>query len=277
MDFYPGEPFVVFFIGRSDVTRRVNRIVAVVFTIFALKASALCVPDFKWRRDSLSFSNDTVLSYGTDERGHLTMRAREKPVAYSHRCFVLARAIMQFHQFARFAPELPSVSDAEYRRLIRKVSRIPTWQSSRPNERRIVIPGYADLRQFSRGREMLLKQELGEWWPSYVRIGNWRMVFPFPPAGQKAAAEKLIERMDRGDLQAVYITWFPWMNHCVVLFDYHRLANGDVKFDICDPNYPDAPGVLFYHAATRTFDFPKRWYWTGGRVNLLRVYISPFH
>jgi hypothetical protein len=255
----------------------VSRIIAVVLILLSLETSGWCVPAFDWPRDSLSFSNDTVLSYGTDERGHLTMHAREKPVAYSHRCFVLARAIMQFHQFARFAPDLPRVSDVEYRRLIRKVSRIPTWQRSRPDERRVVIPGYSDLRHFSRGREMLLKQELGEWWPSYVRLGNWRMVFPFSPADQKTAGAKLIERLDRSDLQAVYITVFPWMNHCIVLFDYHRLANGDVKFDICDPNYPNAPGALFYRAATRSFDFPKRWYWTGGRVNLLRVYISPFH
>lgn len=247
------------------------------FLLAGLSAPLRARPDFDWRRDSFSFSNDTVLAYGTDEQGKLTMHARNEPVGYSHRCFVLARAVMQFHQFAKFDPKQPRATEAEYRRLVRKISRIATWRQPFAEAQRVVIPGYADLRSFSRGKEMLLKQELGNWWPSYLRVGNWRMIFPFPPAGQATAARKMIERLDRGELQAVYITVFPWMNHCVVLFDHRRLPNGDIRFSIYDPNYPKEIGALFYRAASRTFDFPKRWYWTGGRVNLLRVYISPIH
>jgi hypothetical protein len=251
---------------------------AILFFVSAVAlAPAHAAPGFDWREDSFSFSNDTVLAYGTDESGRLTMHSRREPVGYSHRCFVLARAVMQFHQFARFEPGAQRASGAEYRRLVRKLSRIPAWRAPFPEERRVVIPGYANLRAFSRGHEMLLKQELGNWWPSYLRIGNWRMIFPFPPAGQAAAAGRMIERLDRGDLQAVYLTVFPWMNHCVVLFDHRRMANGDIRFALYDPNYPEQAGALFYRAATRSFDFPKRWYWTGGRVNLLRVYISPLH
>jgi hypothetical protein len=232
---------------------------------------------FDWQAETFAFSNDTVFRYGTDEAGNLTMRRREKPVEFSHRCFVLCRAAMQFHQFARFAPERPRATPDAYRRLVKKICRIPVWWPPLSKDRAIVIPGYRDLRDFSKGHEHLLKEELGNWFPSYIRVGNWRMSLAFPRFGQRWAAERLTRALDRGTLQAVYLARNLHMNHCVVLFDYHRLKNGDLRFDLYDPNYPGEKGVLTYHADSRSFDFPKRWFWTGGRVNLMRVFITPWH
>lgn len=232
---------------------------------------------FDWRADTIAFSNDTVFGYGIDEKGQLTMHVKEKPPQYAHRCFVLARAVMQFHKFARFAPEQPRVSAAEYRRLVKHVSRIPVWFGERPPDRRVVIPGYRDLNAFSRGHEYMFKETLGEWVPTYLRVGNWRMTMAFPRFGQAAAARHLTRGIDRGKLQAVYLTRFLKMNHVIVLFDYHRLPNGDLRFDAYDPNYPNELSSLLYHPKERNFDFGKRWFWPGGTVNLMRVYISPVH
>lgn len=242
---------------------------------FTLLARAGAQPQFAWRDETLAFSNDTVFAYGVDDAGRLTMHRKAKTPVFSHRCFVVCRAVLQFHKFARFAPERPRVAEENYASLIRRVSRIPAWFPARKTNRRIVIPGYANLREFSRGHEHLLKEELGYWFPTYLRVGNWRMVGPFPRWGQALAARVLTRGLDHGALQAVYITRFPKMNHCLILFDHHRLPKGDERFDACDPNYPGQIGTLFYRQDQQSFEFPKRWFWTGGRVNLMRVYLSP--
>lgn len=248
---------------------------ALIFSAAPLRASA--PTGFDWRTDTIAFSNDTVFAYGIDEAGRLTMHARDKAPEYSHRCFVLARAILQFHQFARFAPEEPRATPAEYRKLVRHLSKIPAWFPERSAARRVVIPGYANLFEFSRAYEHMFKEELGNWFPTYLRVGNWRMVGPFPRAGQALAARQLARGLDRGKLQAVYITWFPKMNHCIILFDYERRRNGDLHFLACDPNYPARLGSLDYREKERDFVFPKTWFWPGGHVNLMRVYLSPWH
>jgi len=87
-----------------------------------------------------------------------------------------------------------------------------------------------------------------------------------------------VRGLDRGKLEAVYLTRFPRMNHCVILFGYHLLDGGSrTRFDAYDPNYPNTLSWVDYNAKARGFDFERRWFWPGGRVNLMRVYISPIH
>ncbi len=139
--------------------------------------------DFDLRRDTFAFSNDTALAYGVDEQGQLHISLREKPVEYSHRCFVLARAVLQFHQFARFEPKQAKLSREEYRVRLKRLCRIPVWASG-PRER-IVFSGFADLRGFSVAYEGLLKENLGNWLPTYLRVGNWRMCMGHLRAGRR--------------------------------------------------------------------------------------------
>lgn len=231
--------------------------------------------DFDLKRETFAFSNDTVLRYGLDEQGRLHISRRDKPVAFSHRCFVLARAVLQFHQFVRFAPEKPKLSREEYRGLLRHVFRIPVWAGA-PRER-IVFPGYRDLHGFSVAYEGLLKETLGNWVPSYLRVGNWRMAWPFPRWGQAAAARWLVGSLERHEARAVYLARFPKMNHVVIVYDMRRKANEDIRFIVYDPNYPNKPSWIDYNAATRSFSFQKRWYFPGGGINVFRVFISPIH
>ena len=208
----------------------------------------------------------------------MTSHRREKPASFKSRCFTLTRAVMQFHQFARFAPEQPQATDAEYRKLLRRVFRVPTWMPERPAAKRIVIPGYRNLNEFSRGREHLMKETIGNWLPTYLRLGNWRMVTPFPRIGRQNAYAQLLRGLDRGKLQAVYLSHFPTMNHCVVLFDRHVLdGGGRTRFDTDDPNYPNTLTWVDYDAKESNFSLEPRSFWPGGRVSLMRVYISPIH
>lgn len=231
---------------------------------------------FDLKRDVFSFSNDTVFAYGVDEAGKLHINQREKPAEFSHRCFVLGRGVLQFWQFAEFAPKKPKLSRDEYHRLIRKLCRIPVW-SKGPRER-LVFPGFADLHSFSAAYEGLLKEDLGNWLPSYLRVGNWRMTMGHLRAGQASAADWLLKSVrDEHRLRAIYIARFPWMNHVVIVYGAKPLPGGDIRFTVYDPNYPSEPGWIDYHAKERSFDFQKRWYFPGGRVNVMRVFISPFH
>jgi hypothetical protein len=252
--------------------------------LFALAVLAICRASapaaapthFDWRADTIAFSNDTALDYDIDASGRMTTRTRAKPALFSHRCFVLARAVLQFHKFARFAPAQPRATDAEYRALLLGLFRVPVWMPERGPAQRIVFPGYADLNEFSRAHETLMKVTMGAWFPTYLRVGNWRMVGPFPRFGQSNASAQLTRGLDSGKLQAVYLTRFPKMNHCVILFDYHRLPGG-IRFDAYDPNYPNTRSWVDYDAKAQSFNFERRWFWPGGRINLMRVYISPFH
>src|SRR5438094_285467 len=103
------------------------RALLIISLLFISLSRLHAMPRFDERAETFAFSNDTVFAYGVDEAGRLTMHRKEKAPEFSHRCFVICRAVLQFHKFARFAPEQPRVSEKEYASLIRRVSRIPVW------------------------------------------------------------------------------------------------------------------------------------------------------
>lgn len=243
--------------------------------LLGLLANTAAARTFDLRRDTFAFANETVFQYGVDERGTLHISQRETPPAYAHRCFVMSRAVMQFWQFARFDPKARRLQREEYGRLVRHVSRIPVW--SRGPREPIVVPGFRDLREFSEALPALLQEHLGAWFPSYVRVGNYRMAMGHPRSGQAAAARWLEKSMANGQLRALYLARFPSMNHCVVAYRMERRPNGDPRFWVYDPNYPGRAAWVDYRSTTRSFESEPRWYFPGGRVNVMRVYISPIH
>jgi hypothetical protein len=250
-------------------------IIRILIFLALFSASAALARPFDLRRDTLAFANETALQYGVDERGELHISLRDTPPRYAHRCFIMSRAVLQFWQFAQFAPEQPRVSREEYARLIRRISDIPVW--SRGPKRKIVVPGFHDLHEFSTVLPCVLQENLGAWLPSYLRLGNWRMVMGHLRAGQAAAARWLEASLDKGQTRAIYIARFPHLNHCMVAFRLERKADGNSRFWLYDPNYPGKAAWLDYNSAERSFAFEPRIYFPGGRVNVMRVYLSPFH
>lgn len=247
------------------------------FLLLTLAAgSSVFARDFHVKRDAFAFSNDTVFAYGVDERGSLHITRRDRPPeGFTHRCFVLARGVMQFQQFAEFAPKAPKVSREEYRLRLKKLFRYPVW--GKGPRQKIVFPGYRDLYEFSAAYQGLLKETLGNWVPSYLRIGNWRMGMGHLRSGQAAAARWMEKRVSEDKLCSLYLARFPKLNHVVVAYAVRRQPNGDLHFSTYDPNYPGESADLIYRASERSFDFAKRWYFPGGRVNVMRIYVSSFH
>ena len=184
----------------------------------------------------------------------------------------MTRAVLQFHKFAEFRPDLPKTSDAEYRELIQRFSRIPAW-SSVPSTK-IIIPGYRDLYSFSLEHRHVIQKNLGRWWPPFWRLGNWRIVFPVPRSSQEQNAMWFKKELDNGRVRAVYMTRCKPLNHCLIAYSYTAAPDGDLVFNVYDVNQPAKIVHLRYHAAVRSFYFDKTWYYKGGLVSILKLYVS---
>jgi hypothetical protein len=227
---------------------------------------------FEFQKDTFAYANELVWEYGFDANGKWKGHARQPKPDYTHHCFVVARAARQFFQFARFDPAQPEADAATYRRLIRGVMK----QSARrdvPDSERIVIPGYADLREFSLAQELLLKAECGGAWQSYFQRGHWRMIFPFSREHQRKTAEALLAEVKQNRPPVVHVVRFPQLtiNHALVLFDANETTR-EIQFTVYDPNKPEKPATLTYDRVKKTFFFPANDYFPGGRVDVYEIY-----
>ena len=106
---------------------------------------------------------------------------------YMKRCFVLTRSAAQFWRFARFDARATAPSPRpSWRARIRAVVARPIWNAKRYPER-VTIGGFANLREASAAEPDVFRANLGGWWQSYFRFGNWRIILPTGPRDQRAA------------------------------------------------------------------------------------------
>lgn len=230
---------------------------------------------YDFERDSFSFANGVVW-----ERPLLASAGAIPPMppefaaepGYFHRCFPMVLSSRQFFLHARFEPALPQESDETYRRLIRQVVSRPA-RGDLADEDPVVIPGYANLRAFSRHRESLLKAEIGGPLESYLQLGHWRMVFPFSRDHQQRATRELLQMIRAGRPAIVHLVRFPvvTINHAVLLYDAVETPE-EVRFATYDPNNAQQPLVLTYDRASRRFAFPPSRFFRGGRVDVYEIY-----
>jgi hypothetical protein len=230
---------------------------------------------FRFPQDTFSFSNNLYFDYHPDESGHIVIsrRAPGKIPDYSRHCFVLVRSVLQFHRFAEFKPDLPKLTEAEYRQRVLELIKYPPWSGG--PAKKIVFPGYPDLYQFSAHYSLMLQKNLGIWWPGYWRVGNWRIVFPAPRSGQEHFAEWLRQHLDAGQIEGAYITRFRPINHCLVVYRYTTEPNGDLRFFVYDANQPGKTVHLLYRASNQSFYYDPSWYYVGGLVSAMKLYVSP--
>ncbi|MGH7967462.1 MAG: hypothetical protein ACREIC_01915 [Limisphaerales bacterium] len=227
---------------------------------------------FDFQRDTFAYSNELVWEYDYDAQGHWTTHTREPRPTYGQHCFVMARSAWQFFANARFDPARPKADEATYRRLIRRVVETSP-RHVLPDRRKIIIPGYADLRSFSRDWEGLLKAQCGGAWQCYFQRGNWRMIFPLGHGKQEKTAERLLARLGQNQPAVVHVFRFPQLsiNHAVLVFGASEKPH-EIEFTIYDPNEPGHPCQLFFDRDSRTFRFPPRNYFVGGPLKVYEVY-----
>jgi hypothetical protein len=228
---------------------------------------------FDFYADTFSYPNELVWEYRFDpQTGQTTTRKNDPPPQYAHHCFVVVRSARQFFLHGRWMPERKRVVPGEYIQIIREVTRRSPIHPS-PSERRIEIPGFANLREFSAVHANLLRQNCGGAWQSYVQRGNWRMVVPFSRGGQSQLAAQLQRGLSEGRLPIAHVATFPSLtiNHAVMLLGSSE-SGGKIEFECYDPNICEAPITLIFDRAQRRFIFPRTHYFQGGPVNVYEIY-----
>lgn len=228
---------------------------------------------FHFDQDTLSFANELDWVYSLNpETGKMDFTHVDPEPDYIHRCFVVVKTAKLFFLHASFDPDAKKADEKTYRELVKKVLALSP-RDLKQSEQRIVIPGYANLRSFSKDWPNLIKDEAGGSWHSYVQLGNWRMILPFPRSGQEETAERLLTEVRANWPPIVHVVTFPiiTINHAVLLYDA-RESEKTIVFAVYDPNHPEAAGELTYDRATRTFIFPATNYFADGPVNVYEVY-----
>ena len=228
---------------------------------------------FNYKRDTLSFVNWTVFSY---ENGHIVSHKNQYGHHYSRRCFVMTRTVAQFYKFACFEPNAPKLDEKELRKRIRVITRKPPWSDALPPEKRLVIPGYRNLRELSAAETLLMQRNIGLGWVAYLRPGNVRMFFLHDKNYQVKTHEELERTLARGEFFIAYLSDFPILhiNHSVLVYthDGNGPRDGIDRYLVYDPNHPDAPRHLEWIPAKREFSYEKDQEFVGGFARVFHVY-----
>jgi hypothetical protein len=222
-------------------------------------------PALRFGVDTFAFANENRTIY------------RGKPDLYPNWCFVMARAVTQFHRFARFDPAAPRLTAEEYTKRVRRITARAPWRAPLPPGERIVIPGYAALHDFSRVEERAVKAGLtGRFW-SWIHPSNWRVVLPVPRAQQEAVARETLADLQAGRPVQWLITNLPVieLNHTVVVYSYRADGPDVVEFSVYDPNDPAVPGIIRFDVRARRFLSTRLYNTSVGSIRAFRMYFSP--
>ena len=194
---------------------------------------------------------------------------------YANYCFVLARGLRQFFNAARFDPESPRVSHADYVARVRAIAARPAWAPALPREARIVIPGYAHLRAFSAGEEAAVKAGLGGPVGTWFHWTNWRIGFPVGTGHQATVADEVAAELAQGRLVQLLVTNWPTpeLNHTVVAYRFDDRADR-IDFTVWDPNEPAAPGIVTFDRVAQRFRATELYATRPGPIRVFRMYYS---
>ncbi|HEY4285129.1 MAG TPA: hypothetical protein VGM62_18850 [Chthoniobacterales bacterium] len=245
-----------------------------------LSTPVMAATGFRFDRDTLSFTNSTVFEYHEGVARLRKSGAEKEPTPrYTRRCFVMCRTAVQFTKFARFDPRGARLNDKELAERVRQLTRHAVWKPALPVSERVVFPGYKNLRQLSHERGWVLQKNIGLGWPTYARIGNYRMFYNHSTKYQIRTHEQLNEALGRGELFVAYLSDFPTLhiNHAVLVYGRKPASSknkGD-RYNCYDPNHPDGPRELVWLPDKQEFNFEKDQEFVGGFARVFRVYSKP--
>ncbi len=241
----------------------------------ALAESNAIAADFVHARDTFAFENATVFKY---YKGIAFLRGRssasDQPNLYTRRCFVMTRAAMQFYKFARFDPHGATLDDRTLAARIRAVMRRAPWHKALPEDQRVVIPGYASLREMSKARRHVVQTNIGLGWPTYMRLGNFRMFYQHDRKYQEKTHANLDAALARGDLFVGYLSTYPSLaiNHSVLVYARKSASSENEHYFVYDPNHAEAPRQLTWSPREHAFSYQKDSDFIGGFVRIYQVY-----
>lgn len=200
-----------------------------------------------------------------------------KPDLYANWCFVMVRAVTQFHRFARFDAAAPRLDPAEYTARVRRITSRAPWRPPLPRAERTVIPGYASLFEFSRAEEGAVKAGFsGRFW-TWIHWTNTRVAHPVTSAQQEGVARETLAELQAGQPVQWLVTNFPTfeLNHTVLVYEYRVHDQQVVEFFVYDPNDPTSPGLIRFDRSTRGFWSTRVYDTSVGRIRAFRMYYGP--
>jgi hypothetical protein len=278
-----GSPLPLTALFRPVNSQRFKSFLSITFVVIAFIFLTSCAHQlplpstnrpFNWNNDRFSFANETVWTYEPSQTGEKESK-KNKEAAYTRRCFVMTRAALQFRKFAQFDPAAAPVSETELAKRIQQVASKPVWEPELSARERILFPGSKNLLDFSLKHTAVLQKEIGAGWPIYFRPGNMAMPFYVSRDHQKRTADELQEMIQIGQPAILWLTRFPSLaiNHSVLAYAVRRKGS-QLEFEVYDPNYTDAPKLLSYDPAEKTFSYQKTFYFKGGPIMVRTVYWS---
>ena len=228
---------------------------------------------FRYDTDTFSLANETVWNYTYGSVQSDSSRPQKEKHEYTRRCFVVSRAAVQFWKFARFDPKAPPLSHDQLIARIRDVTGRSVWLPALSREKRIIFPGYANLREISATDPGIFQANIGLGWPVYFRAGNMPIIVPLYRETEARLNNEIFHDLQMNYPSIVWLYNFPSLNinHVVVIFAGER-DHGRIHYQVYDPNYSNAPKKLDYDASTRTFSYQPTFYFKGGTVNARAVY-----
>jgi hypothetical protein len=246
-------------------------------TTTAMRVPAHVTSGLDPRADTFAYANQLRWQYDIGERKETPRPASSgvtggQDTDFAHRCAVMVRVVRQFHYAARFDPTLPRVTDAKHKQLLSRVIATDRRRES-PVDERVVIPGFANLRELSLAYGPELQEISGGGWRTWLQRGNWRMIFPFTPDHQRRSAESLIASLARGHPPIVHVMNFPQvdLNHTMLIYRGESDAE-EIRLYAYDPNDPETETILRYDRRHATFRMPQKPYFAGGTVKAYEVY-----
>ena len=159
---------------------------------------------------------------------------------------------------------------------MRQVVARPPWHRTIPPAERVVIPGYASLREFSTAQEAAVKQGMGGRFWTFVHWTIWRTMFPIARGHQAGVFDEIERELAGGRLVQLLVTNQPILelNHTVVAFASRRHGSG-VDLAIWDPNEPARPGVITFDGSRGTFWATRVYATRPQAIRVFRMYYSP--
>ena len=227
---------------------------------------------FVFRSDTFAYSNQVYKEKVYDAPSGKVRASEKADPDYALRCFVMARSAREFFQFATFDASRPKTDDETYRKLIREVIRRDPMQCGQ-RDSRVVIPGFANLYQFSEAKTKLLQDTCGSQWQSYFQRGHWRMMLPF--SGSRRAREARLLALEAKNRRppVIHVVSIPKLdiNHAVLIYGVRETAS-KIEFQTYDPNDAHNPLVITFDHRDRSFVYPRTPAWSGGKVNVYEIY-----
>jgi hypothetical protein len=139
------------------------------------------------------------------------------------------------------------------------------------------------LRAMSVARGRVLPDNIGLGWPTYFRLGNFRMVHEHSRRYQEQTHANLNATLARGELFVVYLSTFPSLtiNHAVLVYA-RRPASARAagikrieSYAAYDPNHSQAPRELTWLPGKGAFAYQKDWDFVGGFARVYQIYGKP--